>query len=114
MVYAYAGHAHASTLALNRAATISSLDMISQKRAFEIIEKGQADDTASRFCDVFLFGLIVINLAAVCLETVDELYAQYQKIFTIIEVLWPPNPKVLLNAALTVLFSALFSVKFKL
>ena len=60
--------------------------MISQKRAFEIIEKGQADDTASRFCDVFLFALIVINLAAVCLETVDELYAQYQKIFTIIEV----------------------------
>lgn len=60
--------------------------MISQKRAFEIIEKGQVDDTASRFCDIFLFALIVINLVAVCLETVDALYEQYQQIFAIIEV----------------------------
>lgn len=59
--------------------------IISQKRVFEIIEKGEAEDRASRFCDLFLFGLIVLNLAAVCLETVDNLYNQYKTIFTAIE-----------------------------
>ena len=29
--------------------------MISQKRAFEIVEIGQADDRTSRFCDIFFF-----------------------------------------------------------
>ena len=60
--------------------------MISQKRIFEIIEKGDADDRASRFCDLFLFGLIVLNLVAVCLETVDTLYDQYKAVFSIIEL----------------------------
>ncbi len=60
--------------------------MISQYRVFEIIEKGQPDDRASRYCDVFLFSLIVLNLAAVCLETIDTLYAQYESVFTVIEV----------------------------
>ena len=38
----------------------------------------------------------------------------YQAIyfFTITEALWPPKPKVLLNAALTVLCCALLKVKF--
>ena len=60
--------------------------MISQKRVFEIIEKGQADDRASRYCDLFLFALIVLNLLAVCLETIDSLYAQYRTVFTAIEL----------------------------
>jgi voltage-gated potassium channel len=60
--------------------------MISQKRIFEIIEKGQVDDRASRYCDLFLFSLIVLNLLAVCLETIDSLYAQYQMAFTLIEL----------------------------
>ena len=60
--------------------------MVSQKRIFEIIEKGEAEDRASRFCDLFLFGLIVLNLVAVCLETVDMLYAQYKAVFTVIEL----------------------------
>ena len=61
--------------------------MISQKRIFEIIEKGQADDHASRYCDLFLFSLIVLNLLAVCLETTDSLYAQYRTVFTSIELI---------------------------
>ena len=61
--------------------------MISQKRVFEIIEKGQADDRASRHCDLFLFSLIVLNLLAVCLETIDSLYSQYRTVFTLIELI---------------------------
>jgi voltage-gated potassium channel len=61
--------------------------MISQKRIFEIIEKGQADDHASRYCDLFLFSLIMLNLLAVCLETIDSLHAQYRTVFTLIELI---------------------------
>ncbi|MEK9556101.1 MAG: ion transporter, partial [Gammaproteobacteria bacterium] len=60
--------------------------MISQRRVFEIIEKGQADDRASRYCDLFLFALILLNLLAVCLETIDTLYAQYKTAFTAVEL----------------------------
>ena len=58
--------------------------MINQQRVFEIIEKGQPEDRVSRYCDLFLFALIVLNLAAVCLETIDTLYAQYNLVFTFI------------------------------
>ena len=61
--------------------------MISQKRIFEIIEKGQVDDHASRYCDLFLFSLIMLNLLAVCLETIDSLHAQYRTVFTLIELI---------------------------
>ena len=60
--------------------------MINQQRVFEIIEKGQPEDRASRYCDLFLFSLIVLNLAAVCLETIDTLYTQYHLVFTTIEI----------------------------
>ena len=60
--------------------------MINQKRVFEIIEKGQPDDRASHYCDLFLFSLIVLNLAAVCLETIDTLYLQYRTVFTLVEI----------------------------
>ena len=59
--------------------------MISQKRAFEIVEIGQADDRTSRFCDIFFFILIIVNVIAVCLETVDSIYANYKTIFKAIE-----------------------------
>ena len=61
--------------------------MINQKRTFEIIEKGHDEDRVSRFCDLFLFTLIVLNLVAVCLETVDSLYLQYKTVFTLIEII---------------------------
>ena len=60
--------------------------MINQHRVFEIIEKGKPEDKASRYCDLFLFSLIVLNLAAVCLETIDTLYAQYETAFTVVEL----------------------------
>ena len=61
--------------------------MFSQKRVYEIIEKGQADDSVSRYCDLLLFALIVLNLLAVCLETIDSLYAQYRTVFRLIELI---------------------------
>jgi len=61
--------------------------MISQKRVFEIVEKGHSTDPASRFCDGFLFVLILVNLVAVCLETVDALYLQYKDVFFAVEML---------------------------
>ena len=60
--------------------------MISQKRVFEIIEKGQPEDRASNYCDIFLFALILLNLVAVCLETIDALYVQYKTVFTVVEL----------------------------
>ena len=47
--------------------------MISQKRVFEIVEIGEADDRTSRFCDIYFFILIIVNVFAVCLETVDSI-----------------------------------------
>ena len=60
--------------------------MISQKRMFEIVEKGQSDDPISRFCDLFLFSLILLNLVAVCLETIDSLYDRYGTVFITVEI----------------------------
>ena len=60
--------------------------MISQQRVFEIIEKGQPEDRASNYCDIFLFVLILLNIVAVCLETIDTLYVQYKTVFTLVEL----------------------------
>ena len=60
--------------------------MISQQRVFEIIEKGRPEDRASNYCDIFLFALILLNIVAVCLETIDTLYVQYKTVFTVVEL----------------------------
>ena len=60
--------------------------MFSKKRVAEILEKGRANDPFSVYCDVFLSTLIIVNILAVCLETVDHLYQQYAYVFIVIEV----------------------------
>ena len=60
--------------------------MISQCRIFEILEKGNVDDRQSLYCDIFLSILIVVNLIAVCLETIDSLFAAYKSIFFAVEL----------------------------
>ena len=60
--------------------------MISQRRTFEILEKGRVDDRLSLYCDLFLSILIVVNLIAVCLETIDSLNAAYKPIFVAVEL----------------------------
>ena len=49
-----------------------------RKRIFGILEPGDED---SRYFDPFIMGLIVLNVFAVVLETVDWLYALYSPIF---------------------------------
>ena len=60
--------------------------MITQRRMFEILEKGQVGDRLSLRCDLFLSILIVVNLIAVCLETIDSLFLEYKTIFVAVEL----------------------------
>ena len=60
--------------------------MITQRRIHEILEKGQVGDRLSLNCDIFLSILIVVNLIAVCLETIDSLFAAYKPIFIAVEL----------------------------
>lgn len=56
-----------------------------RKRIFEILEVAGSDDAASRIFDVFIVGLISLNLIAVVLGTVESLYDRYGRIFTNLE-----------------------------
>jgi voltage-gated potassium channel len=51
--------------------------MISRKRALEILNRSTGDDRASRICDHFLAALILLNLLAVSLESIDTLGDTY-------------------------------------
>ena len=60
--------------------------MTTRRRIYEILEKGQEGDRLSLSCDLFLTVLIVVNLIAVCLETIDSFFAAYKPIFVAIEL----------------------------
>ena len=60
--------------------------MITQRRVFEILEKGRVDDRQSLYCDMFLSALIIVNLIAICLETIDSLFAAHKTVFVVIEL----------------------------
>ena len=60
--------------------------MVSKERIFEILEKGRPNDPMSIGCDVFLSVLIIINVIAVCLETVEALNTAYRSTFQFIEI----------------------------
>ena len=60
--------------------------MITKRRIYEILEKSHVGDRHSFFCDIFLTVLIVVNLIAVCLETIDSLSAAFKPIFDAIEL----------------------------
>ena len=48
-----------------------------QQRVMEILNTGNNEDAASRACDIFLSILIMLNLVAVCLESVESINQQY-------------------------------------
>jgi len=52
-------------------------------RIYGILEPGDED---SRYFDPFIMGLIVLNVVAVVLETVDWLYARYSLLFYAFEL----------------------------
>ena len=54
-----------------------------RKRLWQILEKGNEDDKASVYTDIFLITLIILNIIAVILETVDSIYANYKYHFLI-------------------------------
>lgn len=64
--------------------------MISKRRIYETLEKGQGDDRLSKRFDIFIMALILLNVMAVIIETVDEIYQEaplvfyYFEIFTIV------------------------------
>ena len=56
-----------------------------QARLYQIIEKGRADDVASRLFDGFILTLIALNVVMVILETVPELAGEYGVFFNTFE-----------------------------
>ncbi len=56
-----------------------------RKRIWEILEKGNSNDKVSFYTDIFLITLIVFNIIAVLLETVDSIYSKYALEFLIFE-----------------------------
>ena len=60
--------------------------MISQKRLLEILEKSDGQDKASFYCDMGLSILIVLNLLAISLESVESIGLTYSQYFFIFEM----------------------------
>ena len=56
-----------------------------RKRIWEVLEKGAANDKTSLYIDIFLISLILLNIVAVLLETVDSIYDQFKFPFLIFE-----------------------------
>tara|TARA_A100001015_G_C15017928_1_gene726446 strand:+ start:854 stop:1753 length:900 start_codon:yes stop_codon:yes gene_type:complete len=56
-----------------------------RKRIWEILEKGNTNDKVSFYTDIFLITLIIFNIIAVLLETVDSIYSMYSLEFLIFE-----------------------------
>ena len=56
-----------------------------RKRIWEILEKGDPNDKVSFYTDIFLITLIIFNIIAVLLETVDSIYSLYSFEFLVFE-----------------------------
>ncbi len=59
---------------------------LTKKRVLEILERGHAHDRVSLFIDRFLAVLIVLNIFAVCLESVGHISTAYAQQFMIFEL----------------------------
>ena len=60
--------------------------MISQKRLLEILEKSDGQDKTSFYCDMSLSILIVLNLFAISLESVEKIGLTYEVYFFAFEM----------------------------
>ena len=56
-----------------------------RKRFWEILEEGNEKDKVSVYTDIFLITLIILNITAVLLETVDSIYSIYKYHFLLFE-----------------------------
>ena len=60
--------------------------MISQARMLQILERGSKDDKTSRIVDRLLGLLIILNVGAICLESVDAIGDAYSQSFFLFEM----------------------------
>tara|TARA_B100000029_G_C17494723_1_gene930396 strand:+ start:154 stop:1059 length:906 start_codon:yes stop_codon:yes gene_type:complete len=58
---------------------------IIRRRLWQILEQGNENDKASIYTDIFLITLIILNIVAVVMETVDSIYLGYEYYFLIFE-----------------------------
>ena len=56
-----------------------------QKRTSQLLSKGNVADKPSQYVDMILFILIVLNIAAVCLESVKHIGNEYKAAFNAFE-----------------------------
>jgi len=56
-----------------------------QRRVYEILERAAPEDRASKIVDIGIMALILLNVTAVILETVQSLYRKYAFAFTAFE-----------------------------
>jgi len=61
--------------------TVESTYNRAQRRCMEILDRGKVDDKMSRFADNFLALLILANVIAVSLESVESLALRYEYFF---------------------------------
>ena len=59
---------------------------LNQRRVFEILSKHNGNDPASKLCDRLLAMLIILNLAAILLESVPEFGVEYAHAFLTFEI----------------------------
>src|ERR1044072_1868155 len=58
-----------------------------QRRLFEILESPKSSDVVGRVANRVLVGLILANIAAAILESVEALYRRYGGVFQLLETL---------------------------
>ena len=56
-----------------------------RKKTWVLLEPAKENDDLSKFVDIFLLVLIFLNVLMVILETVDDLFLHYYKLFRIFE-----------------------------
>ena len=57
-----------------------------KKRTSELLSKANVTDKPSQFVDMTLFILILLNIMAVCLESVEHIGNKYENIFYYFEM----------------------------
>ena len=62
------------------------MGLLSQQRTLEILEKAKPGDKTSQYSDLFLSTLIILNLLAVSLESVDSLGNMFRSQFYAFEL----------------------------
>ena len=57
-----------------------------QKRTSELLSKGNVSDKPSQYVDMILFILILLNVTAICLESVKDIGEAFKDAFYAFEI----------------------------